>query len=353
MEKVLKVGVVGCGQIAQIAHIPYIMELPYLKLEAICDISKKVANGIGDQYGIQKRFTDFRDLLSLPELDVVCIANKDHAPVAIAAMNAGKHVITEKPMAFNLDECDQMIAASKSNNVKLMVAYMKRYDPAYQWALEKFKTITNLRLIRVHDFGGTYTINSNIYDLYTGDDVPGNDIQELMAHEKEAMTMAIGKERAHLFDAFSLLMYNCSHDAIVLHEAFGENTKILHAELYDSFIVATLEYGEHTRCIWETGLIPDRTEWDECIAAYGSNRFIELKFPFPYLKNAPTTIVMNEMDGDESVTKHVLTTYDEAFKREWRHFYDCIVNNKEPITNGEKGRRDIAFLINLFKKASS
>jgi predicted dehydrogenase len=349
MEKTLKVGVVGCGQIAQIAHIPYILELPNLELVAVCDISKKVAEAVAGKYGIRHCFTNYLDLVNLPELDIVCICNKDHAPVAIAAMNAGKHVITEKPMAFNLKECDQMIAAAHANNVKLMVAYMKRYDPAYEWALRKFKDIQNLRLIRVHDFGGTYTINNKIYDLFVGDDIPAVEIQKSREHEYEAMLKAIGKENADLYETFSLLMYNCSHDAIVLHEAFGLAGKIQHVELFDTFVVAVLNYGPHTRCIWETGLIPDRTEWDECITAYGSNRMIEVKFPFPYLKNANTQITMNEMEGETCVTKQVLVSYDEAFKREWRHFYGCIVNGEEPITNGEKGRRDIAFLIDLLK----
>lgn len=352
MARKLNVGIVGCGQIAQIAHIPYILEIPNLELVALCDISKKVVDSLGDLYGIQNRFTNYQDLISLPGLDVVCICNKDHAPVAIAAMNAGKHVITEKPMAFNLEECDQMIAAARANKVKLMVAYMKRYDPAYEWALAKFKDIQNLRLIRVHDFGGTYTINNKIYDLFIGDDISPEEHQVLKDYERQAMIKAIGENRAELYDTFSLLMYNCSHDSIVLHEAFGSPSKIQHVDLFDTFAVAVLEYGPHTRCIWETGLIPDRTEWDENIAAYGGNRFIEVKFPFPYLKNADTCITINEMEGEASVTKQVLVSYDEAFKREWRHFYDCVVNDKEPITNGEKGRRDIAFIIDLVKAAA-
>jgi predicted dehydrogenase len=115
--------------------------------------------------------------------------------------------------------------------------------------------------------------------------------------------------------------------------------------------VATLEYGKHTRCIWETGLIPDRTEWDERISAYGGNRWIEVSFPFPYLKNAATQVIFNEMEGPVSVTKQALASYEEAFKREWRHFYECVTQNREPITSGEKGRRDTAFLIDLIKTA--
>jgi predicted dehydrogenase len=351
MDKVLQVGVVGCGQIAQIAHIPYLRELPDFEVTAICDISRKVVDSLGDQYGIRQRFTDYRDLVALPDLDVVCICNKDHADVAVAAMNAGKHVLTEKPMAFNLEECDRMIAAAKANHVKLMVAYMKRYDPAYEWALPLFQDIKNLRLIRVHDFGGTYTINNKIYDLFAGLDISAKEVEYWQERERSAMLKAIGEERADLLETFSLLLYNCSHDSIVLHEAFGSPTRIAHVDLFDTFVLADLEYGEHTRCIWETGLIPDRTEWDERFAAYGGNRWIELSFPFPYLKNEATMIHMNEMEGDASVTKRVLVSYDEAFKREWRHFYDCITQDKEPITNGEKGRRDIAFLIDLIKTA--
>lgn len=351
MDKVLKVGVVGCGQIAQIAHIPYLLELPNFEVTAICDLSQKVVNSVGDLYCIQNRYTDYRDLVALSDLDVVCICNKDHAPVAVAAMDAGKHVITEKPMAFNLKECDQMIAASKRNNVKLMVAYMKRYDPSYEWALPLFQDMRDLRLIRVHDFGGTYTINSKIYDLFVGTDIPPETTRAGQERERLALLQAIGEERADLLETFSLLMYNCSHDAIVLHEAFGSPSRIQHVDLFDTFVLATLEYGDHTRCIWETGLIPDRTEWDEQISAYGGNRWIEVRFPFPYLKNAASQVNLNEMEGSVSVTKHALVSYDEAFKREWRHFYECITQGKEPITSGDKGRRDIAFLIDLIKTA--
>jgi predicted dehydrogenase len=351
MDKVLKVGLVGCGQIAQIAHIPYLLELPNFGLRAICDLSQKVVDSVGDLYGIQNRFTDYRDLVAMPDLDVVCICNRDHAPVAVAAMDAGKHVITEKPIAYNLEECDAMIAAAKRNNVRLMVAYMKRYDPSYEWALPLFRDIRDLRLIRVHDFGGTYTINNKIYDLFVGTDIAADAAAAGQERERDAMLQAIGEERADLLDTFSLLMYNCSHDSIVLHEAFGPPTRIQHVDLFDTFVLATLEYGEHTRCVWETGLIPDRTEWDEQLSAYGGNRWIEVRFPFPYLKNAATQVSINEMEGPVSVTKHALVSYDEAFKCEWRHFYECITQGKEPITNGEKGRRDIAFLIDLIKTA--
>ncbi len=92
-----------------------------------------------------------------------------------------------------------------------------------------------------------------------------------------------------------------------------------------------------------------RPSWDEHLYAYGENRALQIEFPFPYLKNAVTYLNVNENEPGANIQKRVQVSFDEAFKREWRHFYECITENKEPITSGEKGRRDIAFLIDLVK----
>lgn len=352
MEKVLKVGVVGCGEIAQIAHIPYLKELPNFQVEAICDVSPQVLQAVGDHYGITRRYTDYRELVALRDLDVVLVSNRDHCDPAVAAMDAGKHVMVEKPMAFNLEQVDQMIAAAERNRVKLMVAYMKRFDPGYQWALGLIKQMEGVHLIRVHDFGGSYDINQWIYDLARPKDVPAKLVAEAREKENAALIQAIGQQRAHLVDTFSLLMYNCSHDAIVLHEAFGQQAKIVHAEIYDrDFVLAVLDYGPKTRCIWETGLELNLTDWDEQLSVYDRERRVTVKFPFPYLRNAATEVWVGEMDGKAFVEKRVVASFDEAFKREWRHFYECVVEDREPITNGQKARADISLLIDLVKTA--
>lgn len=352
MDKVLRVGVVGCGQIAQIAHLPFLNELPGFEVSVICDISPRVLEMVGKRFGIEKRLLDYRELVALPELDAVLICNVDHYEVAVAAMSAGKHVMCEKPMAFNLEQCDAMIDASKSNNVKLMIAYMKRYDPGYEWALPLFNSIENLRLIRVHDLAGDYHINNEIYDLIEPSDLPDHVIKEATEKEHYAKVRAIGHEREFLVGAYGLLLSLCSHDAIILHEAFGAPRRILFADIYaNNHTVAVFEYGHDIRCVWESGFLIDRTDWDEHLFAYGTNLSVQVKFPFPYLKNAATLVSVNQMEGKANVQKEVIVSYDEAFKREWRHFYECVNEDKEPITNGEKGRRDIAFLIDIVKAA--
>jgi predicted dehydrogenase len=350
MQKRLRVGVVGCGRIAQIAHMPYLSELPEYEPAAICDISRKVVDEVGDRYGIDERFQDYKQMLSETDLDVVLICNRDHADCAIAAMNLGRHVMVEKPMAFNLEQCDEMIDAAVRNNVKLMVAYMKCYDPGFEWAASLLRGMDDIHLIRMHDFAGSEEMNEEIYELHLPDDVPGTLVETIMRDEQLAKIRAIGDERADLVRAYSLLLYLCSHDASVLHEAFGAPSRIAFVDIYDkNRIVAVLEYGENIRCVWEAGDLAERRCWDEQLVAYGSRQSITIEFHYPYLKNAATVVDINETEGKSNVQKRIVVSYDEAFRREWRHFRECIVEDREPLTNGIKGRRDIAFLIDLVK----
>jgi predicted dehydrogenase len=101
MNKKLKVGVIGCGEIAQISHLPYLQELNNFEISALCDISSVVLEELGNRYQVNNRCTDFHDLVKM-DLDVVLVSNKNHAAPVIAAMENGKHVLVEKPIAFNL-----------------------------------------------------------------------------------------------------------------------------------------------------------------------------------------------------------------------------------------------------------
>jgi predicted dehydrogenase len=350
MQERLRVGVVGCGRIAQIAHIPYLRELPGFELAAICDISKRVTDDVGDLFGVAKRYQSYEEMLSKTDLDVVLVCNRDHVGPAIAAMDRGRHVMVEKPMAFNLEQCDQMIAAATRNNTKLMVAYMKCYDPGFEWSIPRLRSMEDIHLIRLHDFAGSEEINEEIYDLHLPNDVPQEIVEEATQSERAAKIQAIGESRVDLVSAYSLLLYLCSHDASVLHEAFGAPSRILFVEIFDrSYVVAVLEYGSNTRCVWEVGDVSDRRCWDEQLVAYGGRRSVSVEFHYPYLKNAATVVNINEMEGHANVQKRVVPSFDDAFRREWQHFHECIVEDRDPLTNGWKGRRDIAFLIDLIR----
>lgn len=125
----IKIGIIGAGSISS-AHIDAYLNNPNVELYALCDINEEVLKAKGQRYNISRLYTDVNKMLAmLPELDAVsvCTWNNSHAECAIAALNAGKHVLCEKPMAMNVEEAKLMEEAAKKNNKKLMIGFVRRF----------------------------------------------------------------------------------------------------------------------------------------------------------------------------------------------------------------------------------
>src|SRR4051794_8666985 len=131
MER-LRWGLIGAGDIAKRRIAPGLRDLPNCELVSVSRSRSKLAESFAKEFGVRKWFADWRDLIADDEIDAVYIATPVflHAGQTIAAANAGKHVLCEKPMAQNVKDCDEMIAACHANNVKLGIAYYRRFYPA-------------------------------------------------------------------------------------------------------------------------------------------------------------------------------------------------------------------------------
>jgi UDP-N-acetyl-2-amino-2-deoxyglucuronate dehydrogenase len=129
---VVNAGLIGCGRVAP-RHAQSISELPQARLVAVADVIEGRAQRFAHDYGAQA-YTDFRRLLDRPDVDMVSICTPSglHAEMAIAAMQAGKHVVIEKPMALSLEDADRIIAAAALTGVKLCVVLQNRYNPPMQ-----------------------------------------------------------------------------------------------------------------------------------------------------------------------------------------------------------------------------
>lgn len=133
MEKV-RIGLIGTGGIGQV-HLRYMRELERAELTAVCDSRQAVVNDVAKRQGV-KAFTDPNDLIGSGLADAVLIATPHflHPPIAVAAMKAGLHVLTEKPMAVRASDADKMIAAARKHKVKLGVMFQSRTDPLWKKA---------------------------------------------------------------------------------------------------------------------------------------------------------------------------------------------------------------------------
>ena len=137
----VKVGIVGCGGIALAQHIPSLISMDNVEVVAVCDILPERAEKVGEKSSAKHIFTDYNDLIAFKEVDMIdiCTPNYLHAPIAIKAMEAGKHVFCEKPDAISLEEAIQMKEVSERTGKHLMVVRNNRFGTHSQF-IKKYIT---------------------------------------------------------------------------------------------------------------------------------------------------------------------------------------------------------------------
>lgn len=131
MAKKLKIGIIGSGGIARGCHMKGYASIPdECEMVAVCDVDAATASAAAAEFGIARTTTDFRELLSDPEIDAVSVAtpNKFHLEPTVLALRSGKHVLCEKPLGMNADECRQMCAAARDSGKILQVGLQTRFS---------------------------------------------------------------------------------------------------------------------------------------------------------------------------------------------------------------------------------
>lgn len=135
----IRIAVAGCGGAAWIGHLPWIWENPNAELVATCALEEADARLAAERWGAPRWYADYFEMLEREKLDAVVIATppSTHAALALAATERGLHVLLEKPMARNVQECDAIIEASKRRGTILTLSHEKRFNPGF----EKIKQI--------------------------------------------------------------------------------------------------------------------------------------------------------------------------------------------------------------------
>lgn len=131
MDRIVKIGIIGCGGIANGKHMPSLKKIKNVQMVAFCDIIEERAVKAAEEYGVEgaKVYTDYKELLKDMDIEVVhvCTPNRSHAFISIDAMEAGKHVMCEKPMAKTYKEAKEMLDASERTGMKLTIGYQSRW----------------------------------------------------------------------------------------------------------------------------------------------------------------------------------------------------------------------------------
>ncbi len=339
-----RVGVVGCGLIAQVMHLPYLMELPdRFEIAAVCDLRDEVAAGCAGRFRVPRVCSRWEELLDEP-LDAVVVATSgDHAPIAIEAAHSGKHVFVEKPMALSSADGERMVEAARQAGVRLMVGTMKRYDPAYERLAHLLPAVSDLRLITVTTLESPFAPYVAHYPLIGMDLAAAAPPAGIGDKERPTLDAALGEvDDATRWCYRWIMLDNLVHELNMLGGLLGAPDEIRFARLSPRSVSIDMRFGE-AECHLSWVDLPGIARYRQELCFYAPAERLTLELPSPFLRSMPSRLFIEEgeIDGAASWQREEVVSYEEAFKRELVEFSECIRTGREPRTSGEDGVRDM------------
>lgn len=335
MAKV-KIGVIGCGSIAQHRHLPEYKMNEQVELVAVCDINTERANSVAQQYGV-KAYTNYEELLASGTVEAVsvCTPNYLHAPISVAALNSGVHVLCEKPMATSEEEAKAMIEAAKTNGKKLMIGHNQRFVASHQKARE---------LIEKGEIGKIYSFRTAFgHGGPEGWSVDGK--ESWFFKKDEAFIGAMGDLGVHKTDMLRYIL----NEEIVEVGAFVESNAKDFANVDDNAV-----------CVLKTesGIIGTlASSWayngkeDNSTIVYGEKGILRLE-------DDPTYSLVAQYATGEVVNYELgkIQSNDEGGQSNSHvieQFVDAVAEDKESPVPGEEGLKSLAVILAALKSSQT
>jgi len=340
----LRVGVIGVGSISNV-HINAYIKNPEVELCAFCDINEKQLQKRGEEYNIKNLYTSLDEMLEKENLDAVsvCTWNSQHAPCTIKALDAGVHVLCEKPMAMNTKEAEEMVEAAKRNNKLLMIGFVRRHGN---------DTTILKTFIDNGDFGEIYYAKANYLRRngnpggWFGDKSRsgGGPLIDLGVHVIDHVRYACGNPKpVSVYGATFHKLGNRPHIiAKKSYRSLTEGDVICDVEdlaaamiRFDNGLVLSVEASFSLNIKEPVGKIElFGTKAGACISP-------ELEI-FTEQNNYLTNI---------SFDSPTALSFDGLFDNEINHFVDCIVNGSKCIAPAEDGVVIMKILDAIYKSA--
>jgi predicted dehydrogenase len=349
----LRVGVIGLGEVAQVIHLPVIESLPeHYELAAVCDISPGLLKRVGDRYRVERRYADAKELIAAGGLDCVLVLNSDeyHAEATIAALDAGLHVLVEKPMCLSPREAEEIIAARDRAGRTVMVAYMRRFAPAFTEAVRRLPDLGPIRYARVHDvIGENRLIIDQTSYVDRPDDVPQQTIDERWARRARLVREAIGDVPEELAWTYGLLCGLGSHDLSAMRELIGRPRRVAAARMWrrGGYLVALLDYDDFV-VTYETG-VDEQLRFDAHLEVYGAAGSMRVQYDTPYVRHFPTVLELETTDGDAYEKSVIRPHLKDPYTHELEYFHQVVTTGTAPKTSPEDYVEDLELFVEIIR----
>ena len=177
--------------------------------------------------------------------------------------------------------------------------------------------------------------------------------ESILAREpRDLLAEGAGNDDPDLLTAYALLISSSIHDINVLRGALGQPEAVLSASLWagGTSFTATLAYANEVRANYTWTLVPHLKNYSQTFSFHGSDARVDIRFPSPYLRNAPTHVDLERMHGDELEQTRLTVSYEEAFKQELLEFHACMQTGGNPRTDAAGFRQDLDVLTGIARQ---
>lgn len=322
----IRVGFVGCGRVTETRHLAALRRVRGVEAFALSDVDAARLSEVAEAYAVARRYTDWRELVNDEDLDAVavCVPPALHAQVALAALEAGRHVLIEKPLALTLDECDLLdTAAARAPNLKATVGFNMRLHRLVREAraARARGELGRVKLVRTV-FASASRARQDFPAWRTRRESGGGSIFELGTHHFDLLRFMLGQEAQEVYAScdegdessiVTLKMDGGTQAVVTLSEAAGESHEL---ELY----------GERgwlrVSCYRADGI--ERLDAGQ----YAGSAHTRLKSIARTLRALPRVVAQARNGGD----------YVNTYAEEWRHFADALRGRAKVSATLEDGR---------------
>ena len=348
----VKLGVVGCGAIAQVQHLPNLAGLTdEFQVTTVCDLSPGLARWAAKTFHVPAAVTDFRRLVTSDDVEAVLLCHSDpKTDAAVAALEAGKHVLIEKPVCYSLREADAIAGAAGRSGLVAQAGYMKVYDPAFETAKAEVDEMDDIRFVQVNHLHPDNRLHLSQFSLKRFDDLPSGPVAQTHAARKAAVQEAIGEAPDDAVRAFYTLSGSMIHDLYCLRTMLGMPESVVSTEVWNEgrAISTVLSYSNGARCVASWVDLPDLWDFKETLEVYGGDRRVLVSYPTGFARGILSTVVLHEIDeAGETSTRRPAVAWESPFVRELRHFHACITGQEACRTPVDEAKDDIRLIIDI------
>jgi predicted dehydrogenase len=350
----IKVGVIGLGEVAQLMHLPILSDMNNLyTIEAVADVSTSSIEFISKKYGVPKKYISPFELIKDNNVEAVFILSPDqyHCEYAAAALEAGKHVFIEKPVALSIENLENLIKIEENHTDKIaMVGYMRRFAGPFLKAKELMKEEPkSIEYLRFRDIicEGPFFINQT-KSVFRPLDISSDILKESSARRREQINSILGEDaNDKQRKAYQMLTGLGCHSFSAVRELVGlpKKVKSVVTNEIGTQLVVLLEYDGFIG-VYELVNDQNIVQFNAAIEIFQGARKLKIKYETPYIRHQAASLEVIDSNEKDTRTTMYGPDYRDAFATELTEFYTCVTEGKKPKTTLSDSLEDLK----LFKE---